>query len=244
MRDLIGLLLFVALSACSRPEPEPSPGYKLPERSSASTTTALSAAQQPQPETPTPTQQESESAVTSAAVAPEEFKVEFDTTAGKITIDIHKKWAPIGAQRFYDLVESGYFTDIAFFRVVSGFMVQFGIHGDPKVSAQWREKRIKDDPPTQSNTRGRVTFATAGPNTRTTQLFINFGDNSFLDSQGFAPIGEVKDMSAVDKIYSGYGEGAPSGKGPGQGQIQMQGNSYLKASFPKMDYIKSARIVK
>lgn len=172
------------------------------------------------------------------AKAPETFKAQFDTTKGKFVVEVTRSLAPIGADRFYNLVKSGYFKDIGFFRVVSGFMVQFGIHGDPAVSAKWREANISDDPVKGSNTRGTITFATAGPNTRTTQLFINYGNNTFLDGQGFSPFGKViEGMDVVDKINSEYGET------PNQGAIQMQGNAYLKKNFPKLDYIKSATIV-
>lgn len=176
--------------------------------------------------------------------APETFKAQFDTTKGKFTIEVTRALAPNGADRFYNLVRSGYFTDIAFFRVIPGFMCQFGIHGDPSVSAKWREANISDDPVKGSNTRGTITFATAGPNTRTTQLFINFADNTGLDGQGFSPFGKVTEgMDVVDKINSEYGEGAPNGRGPEQGRIQGEGNAYLKKDFPNLDYIKSATIV-
>jgi peptidyl-prolyl cis-trans isomerase A (cyclophilin A) len=176
--------------------------------------------------------------------APATFKVNFDTSKGSIVVTVHRDWAPNGADRFYNLVKAGFYDDVRFFRVIPNFMAQFGIHGDPSVMAAWRPAQIKDDPVKQSNTRGFVVFATAGPNTRTTQLFINFKDNSNLDKQGFAPFGEVtKGMDVVDQIYDGYGEGAPRGKGPEQGRIQSEGNAYLKKEFPKMDYIKTATIV-
>jgi peptidyl-prolyl cis-trans isomerase A (cyclophilin A) len=176
--------------------------------------------------------------------APETFKAQFDTTKGKFTVEVTRSLSPNGADRFYNLVRSGYFTDIAFFRVIPGFMCQFGIHGDPNVSAKWRDANIADDPVKGSNTRGTITFATAGPGTRTTQLFINFADNVGLDGQGFSPFGKVTDgMDVVDKINSEYGEGAPGGNGPNQGRIQMEGNAYLKKEFPNLDYIKSATIL-
>ncbi|MGH7939984.1 MAG: peptidylprolyl isomerase [Limisphaerales bacterium] len=176
--------------------------------------------------------------------APENFKAVFDTTKGKFTIEVTRSLAPNGADRFYNLAKSGYFTDNAFFRVVPGFMVQFGINGDPAISAKWHDADIPDDPIKGSNTRGTITFATAGPNTRTTQLFINFGNNTFLDSQGFSPFGKVTDgMDVVDKINSEYGDGPPSGSGPDQGRIQMEGNKYLKKDFPKLDYIKTVTVV-
>lgn len=178
------------------------------------------------------------------AKAPESFKVKFDTTKGSFTVEVTRSLAPNGADRFYNLVRSGYFKDLAFFRVISGFMCQFGIHGDPKVSVVWRGAQIQDDLVKASNTRGAITFATAGPNTRTTQLFINFGNNANLDGMGFSPFGKVTEgMDVVDKINSEYGEGAPRGRGPDQGRIQMEGNAYLKKSFPNLDYIKSAAIL-
>lgn len=178
------------------------------------------------------------------AKAPETFKAQFNTTKGKFIVEVTRSLAPNGADRFYNLVRSGYFTDIAFFRVVPGFMCQFGISGDPNISAKWREATIPDDPVKGSNTRGTITFATAGPNTRTTQLFINFGDNTGLDGQGFAPFGKVVEgMDAADKINDEYGDGPPYGRGPDQGRIQGEGNAYLKKDFPNLDYIKSAIIL-
>lgn len=178
------------------------------------------------------------------ATAPDNFKAVFDTTKGKFTVEVTRSLAPNGADRFYNLAKSGFFTDIAFFRVIPGFMCQFGIHGDPNISSQWRGADIQDDPVKGSNTRGTITFATAGPNTRTTQLFINFADNAGLDAQGFAPFGKVTEgMDVVDKINSEYGEGAPSGNGPDQGRIQAEGNAYLKKDFPHLDYIKSVTVV-
>jgi peptidyl-prolyl cis-trans isomerase A (cyclophilin A) len=178
------------------------------------------------------------------AQALETFRAQFDTTKGKFTVEVTRSLSPNGADRFYNLVRSGYFKDIAFFRVIPGFMCQFGIHGDPAVSAKWRDANIADDPAKGSNTRGTITFATAGPGTRTTQLFINFADNTSLDGQGFSPFGKViNGMDVVDKINSEYGEGAPNGRGPDQGRVQGEGNAYLKKDFPNLDYIKSASIV-
>lgn len=174
----------------------------------------------------------------------EVYKVKFDTSEGEFVVEVHPEWAPKGASRFKELVEAKFYDDVRFFRVLDGFMAQFGMNGDPKVNSEWKNKTIPDDPVKQSNTRGMVTFATSGPNSRTTQLFINFGDNSFLDSQGFAPFAKVVDgMDVVDKLYDGYGEGAPGGSGPSQGEIAAKGNGYLNAKFPKLDYIKTARIV-
>ena len=177
--------------------------------------------------------------------APAQFRARFETTKGAFVIEVTRAWAPRGADRFYNLVRAGYYDDVAFFRVIENFMVQFGIHGDPAVNQVWREARIPDDPVSQSNKRGMVTYAMAGPDTRTTQLFINFRDNAGLDGQGFSPFGRVVEgMTVVDALYSGYGEGAPRGTGPEQGRAQMEGNAYLKKSFPRMDFVKTARIVK
>jgi peptidyl-prolyl cis-trans isomerase A (cyclophilin A) len=183
-----------------------------------------------------------------AAAAPataQPFTVLLDTTKGPIHIEVHPEWAPLGAARFRELVEAGYFTDVAFFRVVEGFMAQIGIHGDPAVNNRWRENSFPDDPVTQSNTRGMLSFATRGPNTRTTQFFINFVDNRNLDGMGFSPFARVReaDMAIVDSLYNGYGEGAPRGAGPDQGRMHAEGNTYLRASFPNLDYVRSARIV-
>jgi len=176
--------------------------------------------------------------------APAKFRARFETSAGDFVVEVHRDWAPNGADRFYSLVKSGYYDGARFFRVLSGFMAQFGIHRDPQVSAVWRERRIPDDPVRQSNTRGMVSFATAGPNTRTTQAFINYRDNSMLDGQGFAPFGRVVEgMEIVDRLYAAYGEGAPQGRGPDQGRIQAEGNAYLEREFPKLDYVKRATVV-
>jgi len=176
--------------------------------------------------------------------APDTFKAKFETTKGAFTIEVTREHAPNGADRFYNLVKAGYFKDIAFFRVIPGFMGQFGIHGDPKVSAAWRPAKIPDDPVKSGNKRGAITFAMAGPNTRTTQFFINLADNSRLDGMGFASFGKVVEgMDIVDKINGEYGEGAPRGRGPEQGRVQEEGNAYLKKDFPNLDYIKSATVV-
>ena len=175
--------------------------------------------------------------------APAVYKVKFDTSKGVFVVEVHRDWAPNGADRFYNLVKNGFYDDARFFRVISGFMVQFGINGDPKLSQVWRDADIKDDPVKASNKRGYITFATAGPDTRTTQVFVNFGNNAGLDDQGFAPFGQViSGMEVVDALYAVYGEGAPRGDGPDQGLVQSQGNAYLKKDFPKLDYIKTATI--
>ena len=161
--------------------------------------------------------------------------------------EVHRDWSPNGADRFYNLVKAGYFKDIAFFRAVAGFMVQFGIHGDPELNAIWRPATITDDPMGKaSNERAMLTFAKTGmPNSRSVQFFINYTNNANLDRMGFTPIGKVIEGmdSTVDKINTEYGEGQPRGKGPEQGRLQMEGNAYLKAEFPRMDYIQSAELV-
>jgi peptidyl-prolyl cis-trans isomerase A (cyclophilin A) len=173
------------------------------------------------------------------ARAPDKFKARFLTSQGTFTISVERATAPLGADRFYALVKSGFFDDARFFRVVEHFVVQFGIPADPAESALWKDANLADDPVRETNTRGKVTFATAGPGTRTTQLFISYANkNSRLDQMGFAPIGEVTEgMDVVDKFYSGYGED------PDQKRIETQGNPYLETEFPKLDYIKKAEIV-
>lgn len=176
------------------------------------------------------------------------FKVRFSVHVSaeeqaEFVVQVHPEWAPIGAARFRDVVTQGVFDQARFFRVVSGFMVQWGIPGDPRVASVWRNAKIIDDPVKVSNKRGYMTFATSGKNSRTTQMFINFADNSFLDSQGFAPFAEVVEgMDVVDKLYAGYGEGRPSGHGPEQGRIQAEGNEYLTRDFPLLSYIDSISV--
>lgn len=176
--------------------------------------------------------------------APDMYTAVFETSEGTFAIEVHREWAPNGADRFYNLVNNGYYDDARFFRVIDGFMAQFGMHSDPLVNAQWTNKPIQDDPVTQSNTRGMVTFAARGqPNSRTTQVFINFGDNANLDEMGFAPFGEVVEgMEVVDALYSGYGEGAPRGSGPYQQNIAAAGNEYLNENFPELSYVISTSV--
>jgi peptidyl-prolyl cis-trans isomerase A (cyclophilin A) len=180
---------------------------------------------------------------TATLTAPATYTLDVVTTKGDFVIDVHRDWAPNGADRLFNLAKSGFYSDVAFFRAIDNFMVQFGIHGDPSVSGVWKKARIKDDPAKESNTRGRVTFATAGPNTRTTQMFVNYKNNAMLDNQGFTPVGEVSEgMDIVDSLYKGYGEGAPRGRGPSQPRMQGEGNTYLKADFPELDYIVSMTV--
>ena len=171
--------------------------------------------------------------------------VKLETTKGDIYIEVHPDWAPRGSARFLELVKAGYYDGVKWFRVLDNFMAQTGMAGNPALNAQWKSKTISDDPVIKSNDRGYVTFATSGPNSRTTQIFINFKDNSFLDASGFTPFGKVvKGMDVVDSLYSGYGEGAPQGRGPSQMMIAQRGNEYLDDQFPKLDAIKKATIVK
>jgi peptidyl-prolyl cis-trans isomerase A (cyclophilin A) len=173
-----------------------------------------------------------------AAQAPDVYRVKFDTSKGPFVVEVHRSWAPNGADRFNDLVKQKFFDDARFFRVVKGFIVQFGISGDPAAAEMWRQMRIPDDPVKESNARGTLCFAMAGPGSRTTQLFINLGDNTqSLDPQGFAVFGRVVEgMDVVDQINAEYGEA------PDQGRIQAEGNTYLKSSFPNLDYVKTARV--
>merc|ERR1711907_344978 len=178
----------------------------------------------------------------------EPYSVEFTVNLepgkqGTFVVEVNPSWAPLGAARFRELIDSNFFKAARFFRVIDGFMAQFGIHANPKIAAEWRDKKLKDDPVKESNKRGMVSFATSGKNSRITQMFINFKDNSNLDGMGFSPFAQVKGdgMAVVDQLYKGYGEGAPSGKGPEQGRIQSEGNKYLKKSFPNLSYIVSAR---
>jgi peptidyl-prolyl cis-trans isomerase A (cyclophilin A) len=172
--------------------------------------------------------------------APATYKVRFDTSKGVFVVEVTRVWAPKGADRFYNLVKNGFYDNVRFFRVLSGFMVQFGINGDPAIQSAWVDANIADEPVKGSNKRGYITFAKAAlPDTRTTQVFINFADNSRLDADGFAPFGQViSGMEIVDKINAEYRQT------PDQGRIQSQGNAYLTQAFPRLDYIRKATIEK
>jgi len=179
------------------------------------------------------------------AQAPEVYGVKFTTTKGDFVVEVTRAWAPLGADRFYNLVKHGFFTNASFFRVVPGFVVQFGISADPKVSAAWDTASIKDDPVRGSNKLGYVTYAMGGPNTRTTQVFMNLRDNSQLDSMGFAPFGKVTSgMDVVQQLYSGYGDlPEMGGHGPSEGAISTGGKAYLDKNFPMLDSIKAAAVI-
>lgn len=179
------------------------------------------------------------------AQSPDRYKVRFDTTAGRFVVTVDRSLAPRGADRLYDLVRRGYYDDgIAIYRVLDGFVAQFGLHGDPDIADAWRNARIPDDPVLASNDKKWVTFAMAGKNTRTTQLFINLTDNSRLDDLGFAPVGKITSgWGTIKKLFSLYGEGPPAGTGPDQNRIQDEGNAYLKANYPRLDYITNADLL-
>lgn len=170
--------------------------------------------------------------------APETYRVKFDTTAGAFVIECNAKWSEQGAQRFYELCKMGFFDNSGFFRVIHGFMVQFGLAADPKMTAQFANKNLRDEPGRKSNQKGLISFATSGPNTRTTQVFINYGDNANLDKMGFTPFGEViAGMESVEKITDEYAEQ------PNQTSIKQQGTEYLKENFPNLDFINKVTLV-
>jgi peptidyl-prolyl cis-trans isomerase A (cyclophilin A) len=173
---------------------------------------------------------------------PDVFQAVFDTSKGKVVIEVHRDWAPHGAGHFYLLIKTGFYDGVRFFRATHNY-VQFGISGDPATNGLWSTARLPDDKVKQSNVKGTLSFAHLGANSRTTQLFFNMKDNKDLDKQGFAPLGKVIDgMDVVERLYSGYGEMAPRGQGPDPSKIEVQGNGYLDAKFPRLDYIKKATI--
>ncbi len=224
------LLLALIFGACGRSgREEPSPGS-----SAVSEPAAAAAKQNPALLVPELAHQK----------APDTFRVRFQTTKGTVLIEATRDWAPLGVDRFYNLVRIGFFKEAAFFRAVKDFIVQFGVSGDPAVNKVWSIATIPDDPPGMSNKRGYLAFAKGGANSRTTQLFINLKDNPDLDGSGFVPVARViEGMDVVDGLYTGYGELHPVGNGPRFQLLNLQGNTYLKMHFPKMDYIESAEIV-
>jgi peptidyl-prolyl cis-trans isomerase A (cyclophilin A) len=201
----------------------------------------------PPPQEATPTADTSVVESTAEVPAPALFRVRMETTKGPVVIELHRDWAPIGVDRFHELVQNDFFNEARFFRVLPGFVAQFGVPGDPQVAQAWGNRNLQDDPVKQSNRRGTLTYASMAPtpHTRSTQLFINLADNDNLDGMGFAPIGEVVEgMNVVDAFYNGYGEGPPYGPGPDQARITTEGNAYLQRDFPQLDYIRSATIVR
>jgi peptidyl-prolyl cis-trans isomerase A (cyclophilin A) len=176
-------------------------------------------------------------------VVPDVYRVKFETSKGDFTVEVTKAWAPRGADHFHELLRMHYYDEGRFFRVLPGFIAQFGIHKDFDVHAKWRELVIADDPPIEKNLRGTLSFAQSGPNTRATEVFLNLKDNPDLDQDRFVPFGRVVEgMEVVDSLFSGYGELGPKGKGPDAGRAENEANEYIVPRFPNLDYIKSARI--
>jgi peptidyl-prolyl cis-trans isomerase A (cyclophilin A) len=179
-----------------------------------------------------------------AAVVPDVYRAKFETSKGDFVVEVTRAWAPRGADRFHELLRMHYFDEGRFFRVLPGFIAQFGIHKDFNVHATWRELVIADDPPREKNVRGTLALAQSGPNTRATEVFINLKDNPELDDQGFTPFGKiVEGVEIIDTLYSGYGELGPKGKGPNAGRAENEANEYIVPRFPQLDYIKRARLV-
>jgi peptidyl-prolyl cis-trans isomerase A (cyclophilin A) len=237
----VALAVVASLGACRTETPSPSPAAT--PTAAAKPTPAPAAAATPTPAPAKPAEPGPRAALLdpsqAKAKAPATFRVRFETTRGVFVVAVTRAWAPLGADRFYNLVQAGFYDDAGFFRVVPGFVVQFGLNGDPNVNAAWKQARIADDPVKQTNSRGRLTFATSGPDSRTTQLFISLGNNAGLDGMGFAPFGEViSGMDAVQGIHAGYGEM------PDQGRITFEGNAYLKGQFPRLDFVRKATIVR
>jgi peptidyl-prolyl cis-trans isomerase A (cyclophilin A) len=177
------------------------------------------------------------------ATAPDHFRVRFTTTRGEFVVEVHRTWAPRGADRFYNLVKNGFYDGDRVYRVLKGYMAQWGVSPDPRVSAVWKDAIIVDDPVSQSNKRGRIAFAQSGPQSRTTEVFVDLRDNPDLDAHGFAPFGEVvKGMDVVEAFYAGYGDGPPRGSGPYQAAAEAAGEAYFAKDFPKLDRITSASV--
>lgn len=242
---LMGMLAAVAVAGAAGPVATPPGAADTPAATAAKPVAAPSAEPAAEPE-PAPPPNPLLSVPERPERAPDVFRVRFTTTQGDFVLQAHRNWAPHGVDRLHHLVKIGFYTDIAVFRVLDEFVAQFGIHGDPEVNAVWSAATIPADPVAgPSNARGYVTYAMGrSPDTRTTQLFINTGDNPMLDRMGFAPIGRViEGMLVVDRFHSRYGEGPPQGRGPDQGRIQAEGNPYLRDRFPRLDYILKAEIL-
>ncbi|MBM4183462.1 MAG: peptidylprolyl isomerase [Gemmatimonadetes bacterium] len=238
----LGLAIVLA-SACGGESGEaPPPAESTP---AASEPAAAQEASPSTSSTPAPSGAPAAPSAPATLEVPASYRIQFETSKGNFVVQVDRSSAPNGADRFFRLVTEGFYDDVRFFRVLSGFMAQFGINGDPEVTARWRAQPIQDDPVVGSNSRGTITFAkTNQANSRTSQVFINLVDNANLDGMGFAPFGRVVEgMDVVDQLYAGYGEGAPQGNGPAQGQIVSQGNAYLTQSFPLLDHVVRARVV-
>ncbi|WP_211365639.1 peptidylprolyl isomerase [Polyangium fumosum] len=252
-RSLLGRLSFVVscavLAACSREEAPAPPASPSATAAASAASAALSAAPTTSATTSTAGGRDGNDPLfhpeKATEKAPDVFKVKFSTTKGDFVVQVTRAWAPNGADRFYNLVKLGFYDGIRFHRAIDDFMVQFGIHPEPAVNGAWYRAYFPDDPVVKSNRRGFVTFAHAGKDTRTTQIFISYVDKQArLDTQGFAPFGQiVEGMKVVDSFYKGYGELAPKGKGPNASKIQREGYGYLDENFPKLDAIKEAKIV-
>ncbi len=239
MKRLCAVLALAALAALAACENKPAPPPPPPATAATAATAAAPAAPAASAALITP------DPAKLSAVDPDSFVVRFTTSRGSFDVKVHRAWAPRGADRLYYLASNGFFDGVRFYRVVSGFMAQFGAHGNPEVARGWDGRRILDDPVKHSNVRGTLTFATGGPNTRTTQLFINYVNNARLDGMGFSPVGAVvTGMPIVDSLYSGYGEGPPGGQGPDQGRLGSEGNAYLIRDFPKLDSIVTASVTR
>jgi len=239
----LALISMMFTGCTTEPEPAPAPAEEAKEPAEAPPPPEPEPAKEPEEPKPAAAKKPpSKKALMNPSAlkeqAPENYRVQFDTSKGDIIIEVTRSWAPKGADRFYNLAANGFFDGCRFFRVVPNFIVQFGLGPDPAVNRMWEQARITDDPVTKTNRRGSVTFATAGPNTRTTQLFINFKANAFLDNQGFAPFGRVVEgMDVVDSLNAEYGEA------PDQSMIRNQGQKYLDGKFPNLDYIEAATIL-
>jgi peptidyl-prolyl cis-trans isomerase A (cyclophilin A) len=234
------LLLTVLISGAAMfaQTPAPAPAKSAPKAAAPAAKTGAPAAKTGAPAA-------KKAGAPAARIAPELYRIKFATSKGDFTVEVHREWAPIGADQFYRLARTGFFNGAHFFRVVQNFIVQFGLPANPALNAAW-EKPIKDDPVKQKNARGTLVFATAGPNTRTTQLFINLKDNSAgLDKDGFAPFGTVTEgMEVVDQFYSAYGDDpGMGGRGPSQDRVTKEGKPYLDKNFPKLDFIKTATVI-
>jgi peptidyl-prolyl cis-trans isomerase A (cyclophilin A) len=245
MRTFLLIVISGAVAFAQAPAPpKPAP----PARAGTKTGARRSAAAKA-PATTGPTAAQTAKLMNPAAlkaVAPPDYKAKFTTMKDQnFVIEVHRDWAPLGADRFYNLVRNGFFTGVRFYRVSPGFVVQFGVSPNPKITQAWSAAKIHDDPVKEHNTKGTITFAMGGPNTRTTQLFINLRDNSMLDAMGFAPLGTVVEgMEAVEGLYSGYGEIAEQGgTGPKQELVMKEGEKYLKTKFDNLDTIKSATVI-